>query len=96
MQSGQKLVAAGLPESNLKTLDLANLPNAADLAAMMAGAQALVIATSGVPQINYLSLIPVMLAKLFKKEGVRPSFTWKAGQMPEQASWFAGYPIRCM
>jgi len=86
-QSGQKLVAAGLPESNLKTLDLASLPSTSELSAMMSGAQAVVIATSGVPQIKYLSLIPVMLAKLFKKEGVRPQFTWKAGQMPEQVDW---------
>ncbi|PRW44340.1 NAD(P)-binding [Chlorella sorokiniana] len=53
----------------------------------MQGADALVIATSAVPKINYLSLVPVMLAKLFKKEGVRPSFTFKEGQMPEQIDW---------
>lgn len=35
-------------------------------------------------QIKYLSLIPVILAKLTGKEGVRPEFTWKQGQMPEQ------------
>lgn len=43
-----------------------------------------VIATSAVPKIKPLSLIPVMLAKLFKKEGVRPQFTFKEDQMPEQ------------
>lgn len=35
-------------------------------------------------QIKYLSLIPVMLAKITGKEGVRPEFSWKQGQMPEQ------------
>jgi hypothetical protein len=37
-------------------------------------------------QIKYLSLIPVMLAKITGKEGVRPEFSWKQGQMPEQVS----------
>lgn len=43
-----------------------------------------VIATSAVPQLKKLSLVPVLLAKLFRKEGVRPQFTFKEGQMPEQ------------
>jgi hypothetical protein len=38
------------------------------------GCDALVIATSAVPEILKLSLIPVILAKLFKKEGVRWGF----------------------
>jgi hypothetical protein len=47
-----------------------------------------VIATSAVPKIKPLSLIPVMLAKITKKEGVRPQFTFKENQMPEQARLF--------
>lgn len=40
------------------------------------GCDALVIATSAVPEIIFWSLIPVMIAKLFKKEGVRCVGTW--------------------
>lgn len=43
-----------------------------------------VIATSAVPKINPLSLVPVLLAKLFKKEGVRPTFTFKEGQVKQE------------
>ena len=91
--SGSKLLAAGLPEASLVEFDLAAAaaaadpaasPAAAGLKAALQGADTLVIATSGVPQIKYLSLIPVMLAKITGKQGVRPDFTWKAGQMPEQ------------
>ncbi|KAF8069509.1 hypothetical protein HT031_001625 [Scenedesmus sp. PABB004] len=95
--SGAKLTAAGLPESALVEFDVAaaaagagaaaDNPAASAFAAALAGADALVICTSGVPQIKYLSLIPVMLAKLTGKEGVRPQFTWKAGQRPEQVDW---------
>ena len=53
-----------------------------------------VIATSAVPKIKPLSLIPVLLAKLplpsfLKGEGPppRPAFTFKADQMPEQIDW---------
>lgn len=53
----------------------------------MAGADALVIATSAVPKIKPLSLIPVILAKITGKEGVRPQFTFKEDQMPEQIDW---------
>ena len=51
------------------------------------GCDALVIATSAVPEILKLSLIPVILAKIFKREGVRPQFRWKEGQTPEQVDW---------
>lgn len=77
-------MSAGLPQSNLHSLDLGAPPPLATLTTWLQGADALVIATSGVPQIKPLSLIPVMLAKLFKQEGVRPQFKWKEGQMPEQ------------
>jgi dihydrodipicolinate reductase len=97
--SAGKLTSAGLPESNLVEFDLAaaaaaagstSNAAAAGLAAALQGADALVIATSGVPQIKYLSLIPVMLAKIMGKEGVRPEFSWKQGQNPEQVSVHAG------
>ncbi|KAL4428142.1 hypothetical protein ABPG75_002231 [Micractinium tetrahymenae] len=57
------------------------------LSKAMEGADALVIATSAVPKIKPLSLIPVLLAKLTGKQGVRPEFTFKADQYPEQIDW---------
>eukprot|EP00879_Flechtneria_rotunda_P004483 GHRR01004737.1.p1 GENE.GHRR01004737.1~~GHRR01004737.1.p1 ORF type:complete len:324 (+),score=108.60 GHRR01004737.1:104-1075(+) len=94
-KSSSKLVSTGLPESALVEFDLAaaaaaagaSSPAAAGLQSALQGADALVIATSGVPQINYFSLLPVMLAKLTGKQGVRPQFTWRQGQMPEQIDW---------
>lgn len=111
-----KLTSEGLPESALVEFDLAAAAAAgsvpADLQAALQGADALVIATSGVPQIKPLSLIPVIWAKITGKEGVRPEFTWKQGQMPEQvrlrvgdvmANHCAGFtahsqynPVRCI
>ncbi|KAF6265324.1 isomerase [Scenedesmus sp. NREL 46B-D3] len=94
--SAGKLTSAGLPVSSLVEFDLAAAAGtagsasnaaAAGLAAALQGADALVIATSGVPQIKYLSLIPVMLAKITGKEGVRPEFSWKQGQNPQQIDW---------
>lgn len=87
--SASKLTSSGLPESALVEFDLAaadgaSSPAAAGLVAALQGADALIIATSGVPQIKWLSLLPVMLAKLTGKEGVRPEFSWKQGQWPEQ------------
>ena len=59
-----------------------------ELAAALEGAEALVILTSGVPQIMKRSLVLVMLAKLTGKQGVRPSFRWKAGETPELVDWY--------
>lgn len=62
--------------------------DAADkLASVLAGADALVIATSAVPKIQKRSLVKMMLAKLVKKQGVRPTFTWKGGQPPVEVDW---------
>jgi hypothetical protein len=57
------------------------------LSSAMEGSHRLVICTSAVPKIKPFSLIPVILAKIFRKEGVRPKFTFKEGQMPEQIDW---------
>jgi len=40
-----------------------------------------------VPKLKPFSLIPVILAKITGKEGVRPKFTFKEDQMPEQVDW---------
>lgn len=101
--SGSKLVSSGLADSALVEFDLAaaaaapagaSSPAAAGLATALQGADALIIATSGVPQIKWLSLIPVMLAKLTGKEGVRPDFIWKQGQMPEQVGMQQGQGLQ--
>jgi len=51
------------------------------------GCDALVICTSAVPQLDYLSLGPVLLRKLFAWAGAeqtKPEFYYAEGQMPEQ------------
>ncbi|GAB4818937.1 hypothetical protein N2152v2_005983 [Parachlorella kessleri] len=54
----------------------------------MEGADALVIATSAVPQIKPLSFIKVIWGKITKADPApRPEFTFKGGQMPEQVDW---------
>jgi nucleoside-diphosphate-sugar epimerase len=60
----------------------------AELKAALDGADALVIVTSGVPQIKKRSLVWVMIAKLIGKQGVRPSFRWKAGEEPKTVDWW--------
>eukprot|EP00882_Tetradesmus_deserticola_P002106 GHRQ01002255.1.p1 GENE.GHRQ01002255.1~~GHRQ01002255.1.p1 ORF type:complete len:282 (+),score=141.53 GHRQ01002255.1:1169-2014(+) len=57
-----------------------------DFAAALQGADALVIATSGVPQIKYLSLFGVIAGRLVGRKGM-PGFTWKKGELPEQIDW---------
>jgi len=59
-----------------------------DLAAALKGCDALVIATSGVPEIKKRSIAWMMIAKAIGKKGVRPSFRWKAGQEPRLVDWF--------
>ncbi|MEW5297232.1 MAG: hypothetical protein WDW36_000456 [Sanguina aurantia] len=85
-KSKAKVTALGVAESAIFTANIATA-SAADLAAALKGVDALVIGTSGVPEINYLSLIPVFVAKLTGQKGVSPSFTWKEGQKPEQVDW---------
>lgn len=87
-----KLVADGLDESNIVEFDLAaaaaasgepaNAPAAA-LAEALKGADALVIATSAVPQIKLGSLFGVIAGRLVGRKSM-PGFTWKQGQSPEQ------------
>lgn len=51
----------------------------AALVEAFAGADAVIVATSAVPKIQKRSLVKVILAKILKKQGVRPTFTWKGG-----------------
>lgn len=61
----------------------------AQLAAALKGADALVVATSAVPQIKKRSIIKLMLAKFTGKKGVRPEFRWKGGEAgtPQKVDW---------
>jgi nucleoside-diphosphate-sugar epimerase len=59
-----------------------------ELKQALEGADALVIVTSGVPQIKKRSLVWVMIAKLIGKQGVRPQFRWKAGEEPRLVDWW--------
>lgn len=60
----------------------------AELSAALQGANALVIVTSGVPQIMKRSIVWATLAKLIGKKGVRPTFRWKAGEEPKVVDWW--------
>jgi len=77
----------GAIDSQIVVGDILGSNGGAVLDKAMAGADSLVIATSAVPKIKPLSLIPVILAKITGKEGVRPKFTFKEDQMPEQVDW---------
>eukprot|EP00887_Chlorella_sp_A99_P003271 scaffold9.g3271.t1 len=88
-KSAAALRGAGASDAQLVVGDLLREGEAV-LARAMAGADALVISTSAVPKIKPMSMIPVLLAKLTGKQGVRPEFTFKEGQMPEQIDWRVG------
>lgn len=65
-------------------------PGAEDaLKTALTGADALVIATSAVPQIKKRSIVRLMIAKALKQTGVRPEFRWKGGEggRPEAVDW---------
>lgn len=50
------------------------------------GAVAVVVVTSAVPVLKTWSLIPFMLAKLFRRKG-KLRFSWKGDGKPEQVDW---------
>lgn len=86
IQSRATIAGLGVADSAIYSADVSK-GDASVFKAAFDGADALVIATSAVPVIRYLSLIPVFWAKLTGKEGVRPEFDWKGNQMPEQVDW---------
>lgn len=110
-KSASQLLSAGLKDDDIVEFDLAAAaiaaegegasaeqgePNTQRLAEAVKGADALVICTSGVPQIKYSSLIGVIAGRLVGRKNM-PGFTWKQGQTPEKVgdvlrSW--GYSKR--
>lgn len=81
-----KVTALGVADKDVFYADV-SAANAADYAKAFEGADAVILATSGVPKLKPLSMIPVLWAKITGKEGVRPEFEWKEGQMPQQVDW---------
>lgn len=73
VQSAGKLQEAGAKEGAITIVDITNEADASKLEQAMSGAHALVIATSGVPEM-----------KEPPKEGQPPNFGWKGDQLPEQ------------
>jgi nucleoside-diphosphate-sugar epimerase len=71
----------GASDEQIVVGDILGSDGASVLDQAMRGADRLVVATSAVPKIKPLSLIPVILAKITGKEGVRPKFTFKEDQV---------------
>lgn len=86
-KSAEQLKGWGASEEQIVMGDILREGGEAALQRAVEGADALVIATSAVPKIKPLSLIPVLLAKVTGKQGVRPQFSFKEDQMPEQIDW---------
>ncbi|EFJ40324.1 hypothetical protein VOLCADRAFT_84511 [Volvox carteri f. nagariensis] len=84
--SKPKLTQLGLEESAILAADISQ-GDAKAFEAAFTGCDAVVIATSAVPVLKPLSLIPVFWAKLTGGKGVMPQFGWKEGQNPEQVDW---------
>ncbi|BDA46321.1 probable protein TIC 62, chloroplastic at C-terminar half [Coccomyxa sp. Obi] len=84
-KSAEKLQGEGVPADKLYVGDIVN--GTEELKKSLAGSDALVIATSAVPQIKPLSLLTVFWKKLLRQEGARPEFSFKEGQFPEQIDW---------
>lgn len=94
--SSKATASAGLSDEQVVEFDLAaaaasanadvsDNPAAAALLGALQGADALIICTSGVPQIKYSSLIGVIAGKLVGRRNM-PAFTWKKGEKPEQVT----------
>ena len=82
-KSGKRFQGEG---AAVVTVDVAAPGAQAALQAALEGASALVIATSAVPKIKPLSIVKSVIGKIMGKQ-VRPEFTWKGGQTPEQVDW---------
>ena len=86
-KSAKQLKYYGAEDDQIVVGDILDEGGAELLAKALEGADRLVVCTSAVPKIRKRSLIPVIWARIFKKPGVRPTFTFKADQMPEQIDW---------
>lgn len=66
-------------------VSVGNIESKESIAEAFKGAKAVIVATSAVPKLIPWSLIPFLLAKLFRRKG-KLRFTWKGGK-PEQVDW---------
>ena len=89
VRSAKSGAAAAKAGATVEVIDITDPGAEAALTAALAGADALVIATSAVPQIKKRSILRLMLAKALKQTGVRPEFRWKGGEggRPEAVDW---------
>lgn len=84
--SKAKMIDVGVPPGSVFQVDVSK-GTQEDYKAAFTNADALILATSAVPVMKPLSLIKVLIAKLFKQQGVMPDFGWKEGQTPQQIDW---------
>jgi len=82
-KSSKQLLKKGGSEDNVKIADITDV-NALEEAFI--GADSLILCTSAVPKINYLSLLKVFIFKLFRKTA-RPSFSFIRNGDPYNVDW---------
>jgi uncharacterized protein YbjT (DUF2867 family) len=75
----------GVPDDAIRRADVTGDVKA--LTEAFAGCEAVILCTSAVPSIKFLSLIPVFLNKLLRRPPARPAFTFPAGAEPEIVDW---------
>jgi len=84
-KSAKALYKLGATKDNVVICDVTN-PEELEKTLLTASAQKLVLCTSAVPKINYLSVAKVLIFKLFKKEA-RPEFTFAPNGDPYFVDW---------
>mmetsp|Transcript_44419 Transcript_44419/g.74087 ORF Transcript_44419/g.74087 Transcript_44419/m.74087 type:complete len:369 (+) Transcript_44419:115-1221(+) len=84
-------VQKGAPSAKPEDFVFADITDAAALTKAIkegaSGYDCMVLLTSAVPKIKYLSLIPVLLAKITGGETKRPEFAFPPGASPEEVDW---------
>lgn len=83
-KSNKALKKIGASDSQIVVADVTN---EAALQSAFSGAHAVILCTSATPKIKPLSILKVFLAKLFRKEGVRPQFTFPTNGAPYYVDW---------
>lgn len=68
----------------------ADVTSAASMTDALRGREidAIVICTSAVPKVRVLSILKLLIGKLFRRKGLRPSFYWAAGGTPEEVDYY--------
>jgi len=86
-KSKRKLLKqSGANPEQVVVCDVSN-ENSVKQALVGVGADKLVLCTSAVPQILPLSIVKLMIGKLFKKTGGRPEFKFRKGGSPYHVDW---------